>query len=502
MVDTLVQMKNISKIYPGVQALDSVNFDLKAGEVHCLVGENGAGKSTLMKILSGAEQAEQGEIEVFGKSYTGYDPVTAYKLGIAEIYQETDLVLQMSVAHNIYLGHEQVYKWGGLNRRKLKEDSLELMKIINLDFSPDELVSNLTPANRQMVQILKALSYNSKILIMDEPGAVLSDFELERLFVLLEQLKNQGIGIIYISHRLEEILKIGDRVTVLRDGAHIITCPTKEVSINQIIEHMVGRPLGEQYNKTSVFTEEQVLSVHNLSIHGQFENISFDLRKGEILGLAGLIGAGRSEVLHALFGLTHADSGDVTINGKTVKIRSPKDAMQNGLGLVPEDRRESGLVVGRSVRDNISLTVIDKMGKWLTLDRKKVNSLADEYIKQLEIRTPSIYQLVKNLSGGNQQKIVLSKWLAANTRILLLDEPTRGVDVNAKAEIYRAMNELTRQGVSIIMASSELPEIIGMSDRVLVMAGGRITKIMPVSEASQVEIMNYAVPSFANNHNH
>ena len=502
MTDYLVQMNNISKAYPGVRALDSVNFGLRPGEVHCLLGENGAGKSTLMKILSGAEQADQGEILLSGKTYTGYDPVTAHKLGIAAIYQETDLVLQMSVAHNIFLGHEQVHRWGGLNRRKLKQDSLELMKTINLDLSPDELVANLTPANRQMVQILKALSYNSKILIMDEPGAVLSDYELERLFVLLDQLKKQGIGIIYISHRLEEILRIGDRITVLRDGTHIVTCPTKDVTIDQIIEYMVGRPLGEQYTKTPAFTDEAVLSVRNLTLGGQFEDISFDLHKGEVLGLAGLVGAGRSELLHCLFGLTHADSGKVSINGQPVNIRSPKAAMQNGLGLIPEDRRESGLVIGRSVRDNISLTVIDSMGSWLGIDQGKVNRLSNEYIQQLEIRTPSIQQLVKNLSGGNQQKIVLSKWLAANTRILLLDEPTRGVDVNAKAEIYRAINELAKQGVSIIMASSELPEILGMSDRVLVMAGGRLTKEMPVAEASQVEIMKYAVPSSAHSRNH
>lgn len=495
MTDYLVQMNNISKAYPGVRALDSVSFDLKPGEVHCLVGENGAGKSTLMKILSGAEQADRGEILLSGNTFTGYDPVTAHKLGIAAIYQETDLVLQMSVAHNIFLGHEQVYGWGGLNRSKMKKDSIALMKTINLDLSPDELVANLSPANRQMIQILKALSYNSKVLIMDEPGAVLSDYELERLFVLLDQLKKQGIGIIYISHRLEEILRIGDRVTVLRDGSHIVTCPTQDITIDQIIEYMVGRPLGEQYNKTPSFSDEVVMSVRNLTLRGQFDDISFDLHKGEVLGMAGLIGAGRSELLHCLFGLTHANKGEISIENRIVNIRSPKTAIHHGMGLIPEDRRESGLVVGRSVRENISLSVIDKMGKFLSVDQGKVNRLATEYIKLLEIRTPSIYQLVKNLSGGNQQKIVLSKWLAANTHILLLDEPTRGVDVNAKAEIYRAINQLTKQGVSIIMASSELTEVLGMSDRILVMAGGRITKEMRVAEASQVEIMKFAVPA-------
>lgn len=495
MTNDLVKLANISKTYPGVRALNTVSFDLRPGEVHCLVGENGAGKSTLMKILSGAERADQGEIILSGQTYAGYDPVTAHQLGIAAIYQETDLVLQMTVAHNIFLGHEPVFPWGGLNRRQLKKDSLELMRKINLNLDPDELVEKLTPANRQMVQILKALSYDSKILIMDEPGAVLSDYELERLFVLLNQLKEQGIGIIYISHRLEEILRIGDRVTVLRDGGHIITSQAKDLSIDQIIEYMVGRPLGEQYNKTPCFTDEVVMSVRRLSRGGQFSDISFDLHRGEILGLAGLIGAGRSELLHSMFGLNRADAGEVLIHNQPVNVKSPKVAMQHGLGLIPEDRRESGLVINRSVRENISLTVIDQMGQWMAADSRKINRLAKEYIDQLGIRTPSIHQLVRNLSGGNQQKIVLAKWLAANTQIILLDEPTRGVDVNAKAEIYRAMNALTQEGVSIIMASSELPEVIGMSDRILVMAGGRITRELRVEEASQVEIMKYAVPA-------
>lgn len=495
MADYLVQMVNISKSYPGVQALDSVSFDLRPGEVHCLVGENGAGKSTLMKILSGAEQADIGEIILSGKKYSGYDPVTAHNLGIAAIYQETDLVSQISVAHNIFLGHEPVYSWKGINRRRLKKDTLALMKKIDLDLSPDELIVNLSPANRQMVQILKALSYDSKILIMDEPGAVLSDYELERLFILLDQLKKQGIGIIYISHRLEELLRIGDRVTVLRDGAHIITSKTGEITIDKIIEYMVGRPLGEQYGKTPAFKDEIVMSVHGLSVKGQFENINFDLHKGEVLGLAGLMGAGRSELLHCLFGLTHSDKGEIRINNKPVTISSPKVAMKLGLGLIPEDRRESGLVVNRSVRENIALTVIDSMGSWMGMDRKKINHLAQSYVEQLDIKTPTINQLVKNLSGGNQQKIVLSKWLAADTKILLLDEPTRGVDVNAKAEIYHSINELTKQGVSIIMASSELPEVLGMSDRILVMAEGHVTQELPVAEANQVEIMKFAVPA-------
>lgn len=499
MAEYLVRMNGISKQYPGVLALQSVDFDLKPGEVHCLVGENGAGKSTLMKILSGAEQADGGEIEISGVEYRHYDPVQAHILGIAAIYQETDLVLDLSIAQNIFLGHEPVYSWGGINRKKLKADTLELLKKINLDLSPDELVVNLNPAKRQLIQILKALSYNSNVLIMDEPGAVLSDVELGHLFGLLDQLKKQGIGIIYISHRLEEILKIGDRVTVLRDGQHINTCNVVNTCISTIIEQMVGRPLGEQFGKTPAFTDEVVLSVKGMSLENRIEDISFDLRKGEVLGLAGLIGAGRTEVLHCLFGLTPHSKGQVFINDKPVNIHSPKEAIKNGIGLVPEDRRESGLVVNRSVKENIIITVIDSLGLFLGLDFKKSSELALRFIKQLAIKTPTPNQLVRNLSGGNQQKVVLSKWLAADTKIILLDEPTRGVDVNAKAEIYHVINKLTQQGVSVIMASSELPEILGMSDRILVMAGGRITKEFDIREASQVEIMKYAVPSASNN---
>jgi ABC-type sugar transport system ATPase subunit len=404
----------------------------------------------------------------------------------------------MSVAHNIFLGHEPVYRWRGLNRPKLRQKTQELLDLIHLDVSPDELVVNLTPANRQLVQILKALSYHSRILIMDEPGAVLSDYELDRLFGLLQEFKARGMGVIYISHRLEEILRIGDRVTVLRDGEHIATALTSEITTNKIIELMVGRPLGEQYTKTPAATDEVALSVRDLAVKGQLEAISFDLHKGEILGLAGLVGAGRSELLHCLFGLSRATAGEIRISGELTTIHSPQAAMAKGLGLIPEDRRESGLVVNRSVRENICMTVIDRMGRGLALDGKKVDKLATKYVDSLNIRTPSIAQLVRNLSGGNQQKIVLSKWLAADTKILLLDEPTRGVDVNAKAEIYRAINELAQQGVAIIMASSELPEILGMSDRILVMAGGRITHEFPVAEASQVEIMRYAVPGGVN----
>lgn len=497
MTEKLINMVGITKSFPGVQALQKVDFDLLPGEVHCLVGENGAGKSTLMKILSGAYKSDEGEIQIEGVSYTSYSPIKAHDLGIETIYQETDLVFEMSVANNIFLGHEPLTSLGTVDKKELKKQTLFLMEKLHLQISPEALVKDLSPANRQLVQILKALSHKSKVLIMDEPGAVLSDYELQNLFVLLKQLKQEGLGIIYISHRLEEILFIGDRITVLRDGKNIITTDAKNISIEKIIEYMVGRPLGEQFGKTPSFTDEVVMEVSELTADGRVNDISFFLRKGEILGLAGLIGAGRSELLSCLFGLDRIDKGIIRIKGKEVEITSPQKAMEYGLGLIPEDRRESGLILSRSVKDNIAITVLDQLSKGIILSGRKVKELAEKFVKKLGIKTRSINQLTRNLSGGNQQKVVLAKWLAANSTILLLDEPTRGVDINAKSEIYHIINDLTKNGVSIIMASSELPEILGMSDRILVMAEGRITKEFSADEATQVEIMKYAVPSSA-----
>ncbi len=499
MSEQLVQMVGISKHYPGVQALKSVNFNLLPGEIHCLVGENGAGKSTLMKVLSGAEKADDGEIILIGEKYSHYQPDEAHQIGIATIYQETDLVLEMTVSQNIFLGHEPVSGFWGINKRQLRKDALDLMKRIDLKLSPDEIVENLSPANRQLVQIVKALSYNSKVLIMDEPGAVLSNVDLERLFKLLNQMKQEGMGIIYISHRLEEIFAIGDRVTILRDGYLIAERYVRETTKDEIIEDMVGRPLGEQFSKTPAFSEEIVLSVKGICDRDIIEDISFDLRKGEILGMAGLIGAGRSDVLKCLFGLSKPTAGEIFINNELVNINSPKLAMKYGLGFLPEDRKESGLVLDRSVQENVILTIIDSLGAFLGISFKKARAIVSKFIQQLGIKTPSQNQLVRNLSGGNQQKVVLSKWLAADSKILLLDEPTRGVDVNAKSEIYQIINQLTQKGVSVIMASSELPEILGMSDRIVVMSDGKITKQLEIKDASQVEIMKYAVPSTALN---
>ena len=472
----LVKMTGISKSYPGVQALENVDFDLRPGEVHCLVGENGAGKSTLMRILSGAERPDRGAIEITGHEYDAISPILGHELGIAAIYQETDLVMPMSVALNIFLGHEPSRFGTFVNRLMLNRRARKLMSDFGLDIRPETPVRLLSPATQQLVQIVKALSRHSRILILDEPSAKLAETEIEHLFTLLQRFKAQGLGIIYISHHLNEVLKIGDRVTVLRDGALVATQDVATVTEDHLIELMVGRSLGEQFGKVKSVRDEIVLSVEDLAVRGQFEGVSFDLRKGEVLGIAGLVGAGRTELLQCLFGATRPSHGRVLLQGKRIKLHSPADAVRHGIGLVPEERRASGLVLDRSVAQNISFPVLDKVSRLFLVNFRRMYKIAQDFVDRLEIRTPSINQRVRTLSGGNQQKVVLSKWLAAGVKILLLDEPTRGIDVGAKAEIYHLVNQLASDGVSIIMVSSELPEVLGMSDRVLVMAEGHVTK--------------------------
>ncbi len=491
----LVRMVGISKAYPGVKALRAVDFDLEPSEVHCLVGENGAGKSTLMRMLSGAERPDQGTIEVLGDRYPALDPSQGIELGIATIYQETDLVGSMSVANNIFLGHEPLGRWGAVDWQKLNQDAAGLLKSIGVSMPVKARVRDLSAANKQFVQIAKALSRNSRVLIMDEPGGTLNDHELEKLFGIARQLKSRGIGIIYISHRLGEVLKIGDRVTVMRQGERVSTCSVSEVTIASLIHDMVGKDLGEQFGKVSSAGSEVVLSVQNLTSERHFYDVSFDLHRGEVLGLAGLVGAGRSELLKCIFGGLKHQYGTIALQGRVVSRSSPRHAVKLGLGLVPEDRRDEGLVLIRDVAENITLPIVDDLSPRLFIDFRRVADLANKFVKRLGIVTPSIRQSVQYLSGGNQQKVVLSKWLAAGAKILLLDEPTRGVDVGAKSEIYHLIRMLTSEGISIIMASSELPEVIGMSDRILVMAEGRITKELEGGgQVTQEEIMEYAVP--------
>lgn len=488
----VARLSGIEKGYPGVKALKGVNFDIHLGEIHCLVGENGAGKSTLMRVLSGATQPDAGTVTIDGRSVS-LDPAMAIDLGIGIVHQELDLIPALSVAENVYLGHEPVTRFGTVDKKALGRDTKALLDKLGLNITPATLVRDLAPAQQQMVQIAKALSHQNRILILDEPTASLTDNETERLFDLLKRLREQNIAQIYISHRLEEVLELGDRLTVFRDGESVLTAPVQGMSRGDIVEAMVGRPVGEQFVRSAHRGEQVALAVKNLSRAHEFKDISFEVREGEVLALAGIVGAGRSELLETLFGIRRPHVGHIVIGGNPVRLSSPRQAIQHGLGLVPEERRESGLVLGRSVGENIVYPTIERFRTALGLNHKKIANTVDKYIGDLAIKTPSSRAKAAGLSGGNQQKIVIGKWLAAGTRILLLDEPTRGVDVNAKAEIYRIIDELAQEGVAVIMASSELPEVLGISDRVLVLAQGRQTALLETRKTSQVEIMQYAV---------
>jgi ABC-type sugar transport system ATPase subunit/ribose/xylose/arabinose/galactoside ABC-type transport system permease subunit len=490
----LLRMTGIEKSYPGVRALKGVDFDLRPGEIHCLIGENGAGKSTLIRILSGAEKPNSGTIEMGDRVYRSIDPRLSHSMGIGVIYQELDLILPLTVSENICLGHEPV-RWGFLlARREIHRLATEVMGRFDFRFPSGLRVRSLGPAQRQLVQIAKSLSRQIRILVLDEPTAALTDNEIDHLFALLERFRSEGIGIIYVSHRLKEVMRMADRVTVMRDGVRVGTQPVDAVDEDGLIQQMVGRSLKARANVRSEVHSEVVLSVNGLTIDGQFEDISFELHKGEVLGLGGLIGAGRSELLECLFGITTPDGGQILRNGKEVRLSSPRAAIQQGLALVPEERRESGLVLGRSVQENIIFPVLDRICAAGIVNRGKLRAIARDFVERLGIKTPSLKQSARTLSGGNQQKIVIAKWLAANCEVLLLDEPTRGIDVNAKVEIYNLVSALVAKGVSVIVATSELPELLMLTDRILVLAEGKLTKELISSQTDQVEIMRYAVP--------
>jgi ribose transport system ATP-binding protein len=495
MDDVILRLEGISKSFPGVHALDDVQFELRRGEVHALVGENGAGKSTLMKIIAGVYTKDAGRIIYQGKEVEIPNPRAAQHLGISMIFQELNLMPHLTVAQNIFIGREprtnlRIF----LDDKKINEQTVAILESLHLNIDPRAKVGSLSVAKQQMVEIAKALSYNSQILIMDEPTAALTDAEIEDLFSVIRNLRAQGVGIVHISHRLEELKQISDRITVMRDGHYIDTKQTGEVTIDQIISMMVGRTIYESTPELpETPSQEIVLQVKHLNRGKMVRDVSFDLKKGEILGFSGLVGAGRTEVARVVFGADPLDSGEIYVKGKPVKIKTPGDSVKHGIGYLSEDRKRYGLTLGMDVQTNIVLAAfhkfLDAIG-WV--NNKRIHDTAQTFVDRLSIKTPGLQQKVKNLSGGNQQKVVIGKWLTADTDILIFDEPTRGIDVGAKSEIYHLLNDLARQGKSIIMISSELPEILRMSHRVLVMCEGRVTGVLDIRDATQEKIMTYA----------
>ncbi|KDX44102.1 sugar ABC transporter ATP-binding protein [Escherichia coli] len=495
MSETFLQMKHITKRFPGVLALNDVQFSLRRGEVHALLGENGAGKSTLMKILSGVYQPDEGEIIFEDKPVSFSDPLSAQNVGITIIHQEFNLFPELTVEENIFIGREFCKKnrWR-LDEKQQRQATIEILQKLNLAIKPDTLVADLTVAQQQMVEIAKAISVNARILIMDEPTAALTETEIESLFRVTRLLKEQGTGIVYISHRLEELALIADRATVMRDGQYISTVDYECVKISDLIAMMVGRDLGNIYPRREALQQRiPVLEVNGLTRKGVLNDINFTLYRGEILGFAGLMGAGRTELARAIFGADSIDSGTLKLNGKETVIKDISDAIQQGISYLTEDRKKEGLALNLSVEQNIMLgnypEYSDRFGN---VDSRRCQQTSEEQVKALRIKTPNLEQAALNLSGGNQQKIIIARWVCKDTDILIFDEPTRGIDVGAKLEIYELMNRLVAKGKSIIMISSELPEVLGMCDRILVMRSGRITGELSAKEATQEKIMQYA----------
>ncbi len=489
----LLELTAIAKRYPGVTALDGVDFSLLPGEVHCLCGENGAGKSTLMKILAGGQRPDAGTISLNGTPMRLRSPHHAQQCGIGMIYQEFNLAPALSVAENIFLGRAP--RRAGLpliDWRALERDAAALLAKVGIKLDPRKPVRECSVAEQQMIEIAKALALDARVLIMDEPSATLTDTELAALFALIRDLRARGLGIVYISHRLDEIFAIGDRVTVLRDGRRIDTRPIAEVNRDSLIHSMVGRELKDEFPKIAVPPGAERLRVENLTRRGVFENVSFTLHAGEIVGLTGLVGSGRTEVARAIFGADPIDSGRLYLDGAEIAPKSPRDAIAAGIGLLPEDRKQQGLVLGMSVRENTTLANLRALpGRW-RIRRNDERRIAEGYARDLNTKTPSIEQAAVHLSGGNQQKVVLAKWLFTQSRLLIFDEPTRGIDVGAKVSIYQLMNDLVTNGAAILMISSELPEVLGLCDRVLVMHEGRLAGELPRSQATPEAVMRLA----------
>ncbi|MDA5542841.1 MULTISPECIES: sugar ABC transporter ATP-binding protein [Yersinia] len=488
----ILEAEGISKQFPGVKALNKVGIKIKPGSVHALMGENGAGKSTLMKCLIGIYHPDEGSIKVRGEKITFEDTLDALHAGIAMIHQELNLVPHMTVAENIWLGREPVH-YGLVNHDLLNSKTRNLLQHLNIKLKPNMIVGELNIASQQMVEIAKAVSYDADVLIMDEPTSALTEGEVFHLFAIINELKEQGKGIIYISHKMDEIFEITDEVSIFRDGMFVATDKTENLTKQSLITMMVGRELTHMFPKFNNNIGEEVLRVNGLRREGLFRDVSFSVKRGEILGVAGLVGAGRSEVMESLFGMHPADSGEIFIEGLPVNISSPSKAIEQGLAFLTEDRKKSGLFLVLSVVENMSIVNIsDYINKRGFVSHGKMAQDCMEQIKKLNIKTPTMDQIINNLSGGNQQKVLIARWLLAQPKILILDEPTRGIDVGAKSEIYRLISELANRGVAIILVSSELPEILGMSDRVMVMHGGHITGILDKQDASQEKIMALA----------
>ena len=491
MSEYILEMKGITKTFPGVVALNDVSLRVRRGTVHALVGENGAGKSTLMKILNGIYPATRGEIYLEGEKLSLRGVTDAQRKGVSIIFQEFNLINTLSVAENIFLGRyngKETIDW-----RSLRKQASELLDRLGFSFNVNRAVGSLSTAEKQLVEIAKALSFNAKIIVMDEPTSSLTRKEVEMFFPIIERLRRDGITVIYISHKLDEVFRICDVVTILRDGCVVDESPVSQITREQIIEKMVGRSLDMEYPPRAAKPGEVILEVKNLRRGTRLSDISFSLHRGEILGIAGLVGAGRTELAEALFGADPPDAGEVLVKGKRVRIRSTTEGLQCGIGMVTEDRKETGLVLEMDIIKNITITKLDAVSNGILLNRRAEARVGEEYVQKLGVKTPSIRQTLSNLSGGNQQKVVLAKWLFSEADILILDEPTRGIDVGAKYEIYCLMNQLTQQGKAVIMISSELPEVLGMSDRILVMHEGRIKGELTGEAMTAEQVMSLAI---------
>ena len=489
-------LANVSKRFGATQALSDVSIEMRPGEVQALVGENGAGKSTIVKTFAGILQPDTGSVLLDGKPVTLHGPANARSLGIAVVHQEPHLFPDLTVAENVFIGHAPRGGLGSVNWRKMRRDAESIFESLSVSLDPSSKVLGLSMADQQLIEIAKALSVDARVLILDEPTASLSSHEVERLFAIVRQTRDRGVAVLFVSHRLEEVFELCDRSTVLRDGKLVITAPTSELTTADLVRHMVGRSVS-LFPRSTAKVGEVLLDVRNLTRSGFFRDISFSVRSGEIVGLAGLVGAGRSEVARVLFGLDKADSGEVNLNGKRANFASPSEALGAGIAYVPEDRHLDGLVAGFSIAENVTLPILPRLFPRFFTNGSRERNLASGYAERLKVRATGVDSLVEALSGGNQQKVVLAKWLATNPRVLILDEPTRGVDIGAKVEVHRIISDLAASGLGIILISSELPEVLAMSDRIMVLHEGRISAEIPRAEATEERVMFAATGQFA-----